>query len=248
MQRMRHGKRDMSHIFRDTSRPGGLYDSDNNWYRYFDYLCSFMPGTIRSDTHSWSSELPEMWMARPDSVLGTAGANFNFVNFTELPTDVFASRLQIVMNTFWDGTLNSTFRTGNLTSKSLGRLTESPAWNTTNALGGRYRGDQCVCKTTFAALTIVISWMLFLAASASVILGIVTRAPDVLGYVSTLARDDPYFETCVPSHLDGLEVTRLLRDVHVILGDVRQDADVGHVAFASMDIVSGRVSRKRLYD
>lgn len=87
-----------------------------------------------------------------------------------------------------------------------------------------------------------------MAASVSVILGVITRAPDVLGYVSTLARDDPYFDKYVPSHLDGLEATRALRDVRVIIGDVHQEAVVGHVAFASMHIGPGRVSKKRLYD
>lgn len=78
-------------------------------------------------------------------------------------------------------------------------------------------------------------------------LGLVTRVPDILGYVSTLARDDPYFERQVPSHLDGLEATRAVRNVRVIVGDVHQEADVGHVAFASMGIGPQRVSKKRLY-
>jgi hypothetical protein len=153
------------------------------------------------------------------------------------------------MNTFWDATLNSTYRTGNLTSQGLGnKVMSSWAWNATNALGSRYGGDQYICNTAFAALTIVISLLLFTAASISVLLGIVTKAPDILGYVSSLARDDPYFKKHVPSHLDGLETTRALRNVHVVVGDVRKEAVIGHIAFASMENGPGRVSKKRLYD
>jgi hypothetical protein len=146
--------------------------------------------------------------------------------------------------------MGSMYRMGNLTSNDLEKQNETNSewWNSTSAIGKRYNGEEYKCNITFAVLTIVISWLLFMAASISVVLGILTRAPDVLGYVSTLARDDPYFDKHVPSHLDGLEATRALRDVRVILGDVRQGADVGHVAFASMDIGPGRVSRKRLYD
>lgn len=76
----------------------------------------------------------------------------------------------------------------------------------------------------------------FIAAGTSVVLGIVTRAPDVLGYVSTLAHDNPYFGKYVPSHFDGLEATRALRDVRVVLGDIHMEAESGHIAFASMEI------------
>jgi hypothetical protein len=248
VQRMRHGKRDMSHIFRRINSEPSNLDFKSNWVWYFDCLCRFLGGTTRSTSHSISSELPEMWMANPESVLGSFGPASNFVNLSTLPPEVFSRRLQMVMNTFWDATVNSTYRTGNLTSQGLGQLANSSAWNTTNALGGRYHGDQYKCNTTFAALTIVISWLLFIAAGTSVVLGIVTRAPDILGYVSSLARDDPYFQQHVPSHLDGLEATRKLRNVRVILGDVRKEAAIGHVAFASMEIGPSRVSRKRLYD
>lgn len=75
-----------------------------------------------------------------------------------------------------------------------------------------------------------------MAAGTSLALGLVTRVPNILNQVSTLARDDPYFEKQIPSHLDGLGATRKVRDVRIIVGDVNQDAGVGHVAFASMGI------------
>jgi hypothetical protein len=75
-----------------------------------------------------------------------------------------------------------------------------------------------------------------------------TFASDILGYVSTLARDNPYFDKHVPSHLDGLQAARALRDVRVTIGDVHKKQDVGHVAFASVDVGPERVNIKRMYD
>lgn len=82
----------------------------------------------------------------------------------------------------------------------------------------------------------------------SVVLGVVTTAPDILGYVSTCARDSPYFSKYVASHLDGLEASRALRDVRVIIGDVQRKGKMGRVAFASMGTGPERVRRERLYD
>ena len=131
-----------------------------------------------------------------------------------------------------------------LTTQDLERG-ESPlsVWNTTTAIGEQYS-----CDFTFAALTVDTSSPLLLIASVTVILGFLTRAPDVLGYVSTLARDDPYFGKPVASHLDGMETTRSLRNVRVIIGDVHKKDDVGHVAFASTDIGPERVHKRRLCD
>jgi hypothetical protein len=244
VHRMRHGKRDMSHMFRRMT--GEAQDFQSNWYWYFECLCQFLGGATKSTK---TSELPEWWIMNPDIALGSSGRQYQYANVSTLPPEVFSRRLQVVMNTFWDATLNATYRTGNLTSEGLGsKIMNSSAWNTTNARGSHYKGDQYICNTTFAALTIVISWFLFTAAGVSVFLGIITRAPDILGYVSSLARDDPYFTRHVPSHLDGLETTRVLREVRVIIGDVHKEAAIGHVAFASMETRPGRVDRKRQYN
>lgn len=141
------------------------------------------------------------------------------------------------------------YRMGNLTTDDInnqdGRVKTLP-WSAANSNGTLFDGEQYACNTTFAIMTIVISWFLFMAANVSVILGIVTKAPDIWGYVSTCARDNPYFKKRVPSHLDGLEAARALRDVRVIIGDVRRENDMGHIAFVSMGIGPERVNRRKL--
>jgi hypothetical protein len=204
---------------------------------YFDslenVLMLMLGADIKCDTTE--SEQVERRMANPYIPLETPywEKSFYQINLVGLPAGVFGLRLQLAMNTFWDSTVGSTLRVGNLTSKDLAEQNETNTrwWTPVNATGERYVGEKYICNIIFAILTIVISWLLFAAASVSVVLGIVTRAPDGLG-----------------SYLDGLEATRALRDVRVMIDDVQQEADVGHVAFASMNIGPGRVSKKRLYN
>ena len=161
-----------------------------------------------------------------------------------LPTEVFSQRLQLIMNTFWDSTTGWKRRSPKLISANA----TDPLYTVVKATGVRYDGEHYICNTTFAVLTIVISWLLFMTATISAVLGFITKAPDILGFVSTPARDNPYFATHVPSHLDGLQAARVLRGVHVTIGDVQKEQDVGHVAFASVDVGPERVSTRRKYD
>ncbi|KAH6625403.1 hypothetical protein C7974DRAFT_200875 [Boeremia exigua] len=232
VQRMRLSNRDMWPIFDNTSS----WDTVR-------YITQFLPGTDLGSTSKLRvSELVEQWMTDPylTNLITNYPGSWGGVNPAQnLTTQMFNRRLQMVINTFTDSWMGVDYRAG--------LDTEAP-WNSTEATGVEFDTERYVCNTTFAVLTIVISSLLFATAVASVVLGIVTRAPDILGYVSTLARDNPYLQEHVPSYLDGMEASRALRDVRVIVGDVQKDADVGHVAFASMHVGPGRISRTRNYD
>jgi hypothetical protein len=260
--RMRNSKRNVTALYdyEDATLPA----PDFPYWTSFSQLCYFLPGADLGPSTKTegirSSELTEQWIADPD--LKHFLKNWDVwggVDLSTLPTEVFTSRLQLVFNTFWDSLLGVNYRVANSTSQDAGGANTTSQedgyadeirvpWNTTIATGMQYDGEQYVCNKTFAALTIVISSLLFMAASVSGVLGFITKAPDVLGYVSTLARDNPYFGKHVPSHLDGMEATRVLRDVRVMVGDVQKTEDVGHVAFASTDAGPRRVSLKRMYD
>ena len=249
VQKMRYLNRNLTSMF----RPMAAEDQGSNWNAFVYYLTKFMPGADvgLAGKHSRRSELVEQWMMDPDNMWGNtrnSHALFEYVNLSTLAPEVFSSRLQVAMNTYWDSTMNSSVLIGNLTSQDIQGTNETLIWTPINAVGARWVGQRYVCNIVFAILTFVISGLLFIAAVVSVALGIMTRAPDVLGYVSTLARDDPYFDKHVPSHLDGLDASRRLRDERVILGDVNKNGNVGHVAFASVGMDPGRISRKRLYD
>lgn len=86
-----------------------------------------------------------------------------------------------------------------------------------------------------------------------------TVAPDILGFVSSLTRDNRYFAPLPPgdSLLDGEQRARKLRNMKVQIQDVRPDSDVGHIAFARADMslsnqederTRKRIVKGRMYD
>lgn len=236
-----------------------LFKPVNATFNYnLDLLCRHMPGAdlgFRQEMAT-SSELVEQWIQDPDLQTFMRhnkrfGEREVWVNHTGMPIELFSHRFKMAVNTFWDSTLGLQYRMGNLTADAIQNQEDRAnnlTWAEANLQGSYFDGEKYSCNKTFATITIVISLFLFMAANVSVILGIVTKAPDILGYVSTCARDNPYFERYVASHLDGLEAARALRDVRVVIGDVRRKDDVGHIAFASMDSCPDRVNRARMYD
>jgi hypothetical protein len=240
VRRMRNSDRDVFPFFRSD---GGTADY---WWYLFN-LCMYMPGVDKgpSTVNRFGSGIIENWIADPESWdWQFSSSEWKGVKIMALPSEVFSLRLQMLMNKFWGSTTGWKYRSAKLTTANA----TNPLYTITNATGVRYDGEHYVCNTTFAALTIIISWLLFMTAGISAVLGFVTKAPDILGYVSTLARDNPYFEKHIPSHLDGLQASRTLREVRVVIGDVHKKQDVGHVAFASVDAGPERVNIRRMYD
>ncbi|XPS69052.1 hypothetical protein M3J09_001333 [Ascochyta lentis] len=247
----------MRRLPRSTEDIIGNFEASSVWLMT---ITANMPGAdqgILQDDNT-SSELVEHWMMDPnlstfrwDKSQDRSGVERRWVNVAELPMDLFSHRLQTAMNTFWQSTIGSAIMMGNLTKDKVENMETTGfnyTWNTTELTGMRQNSEQYDCSIWFAAITIAISLFLFAAAVTSLVLGIFTKAPDTLGFVSTSARDNPYVVAEVASHLDGLEAARALRDVRVRIGDVNSMGSVGHVAFASMDAEPKRVSRKRVYD
>jgi hypothetical protein len=251
VQRMRLSSRDVApFMIRITEK--GLYRIPHSYA--FAMLQEFFPGVdMGPGSAKWSktSSLIEQWICDPslESILTNFNTGWRPANVTTLPQAKFNQRFQIALNTFWDSSLGYNYWAVNATSQDAihdEKITAS--WTPVTAHGSRYHGEKYVCNVTFAICTIAISLFLFVAAIASTMLGFITKAPDILGYVSTLARDDPYFQKSVPSHQSGLEAARALRDTRVIIGDVHQDGHVGHIAFATVDKRPERVTIDRLYD
>lgn len=201
-----------------------------------------------------SSEMTETWIMDPETTFDdTATGSDLYVNLATLPTPVFSKRLQMVMNTLWDAASTARYRTGNLSPNMNFTLRERGngplTFNSTNLSGVQFEGEKYAANKTFAILTIVISWILFMASIISLVLAAgLTIAPDILGYMSTYLRNNAYADVQGPSNLDGLETTRMLGDTHVIIGDVKSERDVGRVAIATTGMGVTRLEKKRLYD
>lgn len=130
----------------------------------------------------------------------------------------------------------------------LGNLTNGNATTmSNNGLNFHYENRYKVNWILFAVFASACV-LLFSAAVAGIALKTLTPTPDVLGYVSSLTRDNPYVE--VPkggSTLDGIERSLMLKDLQLQLGDVAPETDrAGHIALGSRNRTKG-VYVGRLY-
>jgi hypothetical protein len=88
---------------------------------------------------------------------------------------------------------------------------------------------------TWIGLLLLTSVVMLLLGVLTIVLHFVTSVPDVLGFVSSLTRDNPYVN--IPpggSTLDGAMRARALRDLKVRLEDVRPHNEVGYFALRSV--------------
>lgn len=84
----------------------------------------------------------------------------------------------------------------------------------------------------WAALLVLTALILQICAIWGLVLTYTSRAPNILGYVSSLTRDNPFLTVPEGGNiLDGLERARLLAKVRVPVGDVQPASELGHVAF-----------------
>lgn len=111
-------------------------------------------------------------------------------------------------------------------------------------------------------LLIVISLILFFCAVTSLALRLFITAPDILGYVSTMTRDNIHFQASdLPplrggSIMSGSDRARAMHDVRVQIVDLHPEKDVGHVTVVPVDghepgngrRLAGKVYRDRMYD
>lgn len=252
VRRMRKLQRDYYHLL---SASDSILD-------FLQLILRYMPGAdigYSGEPTTRSSELVEQWMFNPDlsqfewamrPLVKLWEFDDRWVDLAALPKEEFSRRLQIALNTFWDASIGSTIRMGNFTLDQVETLgTEGNfRWNTTELSGVRFEGEQYVVHKAFAGITMGLSLALCLAALVSLVLGVIIKAPDILGFVSTSARDNPYVPEHVPSRADGLQAARALRDVRMRIGDVNGLGEVGHVAFTTIEQESGKLSRKRMYD
>lgn len=228
-------------------RPGNDYVSILNTWNMFPKVHTMMQtGSIVG------SSVTEHWIMDPTA---DVSQEYEMVNISALPLEVISSRLQKLYNTFWQSTFMGPLFFGNLTtghgtldniSTPYGNISFASA----NAELDFFDGMQYYCRWGFALTLCAIASLLSILAFAS--LGLRTRilAPDVFGYASTVLRDNKYAmnDPKAPSHLDGIDATRKMRDVYVMLGDVAKDQVVGHIAFATAEARPQRLRKERHYD
>lgn len=160
-----------------------------------------------------------------------------------LPTDLFADRISLLLNTFLDASI------GPQTIIGVELTDKSKLLNTTTVMSiplpAQYALDPLWMTIYFLSTAVML-----LAAVASLLLRCFISAPQILGLVGSLARDSSYFSNTTPgwtSTESGEEISKRLRDVKVGVLDVKSDKDVGRIAFAPVEM-GNQVHRRRWYE
>jgi hypothetical protein len=147
------------------------------------------------------------------------------VDLSQIDLDTLSSRLTTVFNRFW----------GSLYEVSLGDAEYKSFLISISNTPTYFRPLPIVrCNWVFSSILTFTSFLLIGAALGSIWLRYQISTPDILGYVSSMTRNNPY--TIIPgptgSSLDGLRRTAILKDFRFRIGDVQGKEDFGEVAFA----------------
>ncbi|PVH85727.1 hypothetical protein DL98DRAFT_568046 [Cadophora sp. DSE1049] len=148
-------------------------------------------------------------------------------------------RLGQVLNTYYTASLAPYGMTGNLTA---GNSLEIQAPGETAIWENRY----CVNKK-WLAMYFISCAVLLAAVVCGIVLKAVVVAPDILGWVSSLTRDNPY--AGAPgggTAMSGWKRTKLLGGMRVKIGDVGDKVGVGYIALAAEEDTRG-LEKERLY-
>ncbi|KAM0429754.1 hypothetical protein ACHAPT_006360 [Fusarium lateritium] len=176
---------------------------------------------IMGELHPFAGQKPRRWTGDDLSVF----------------PDQFSRRFTTAFNTFWDATLNPLTHTnvsfGSLPEVNVLSLDEPSAQPFMNSTVGERLVSHRVYKSSrvWVSLLLTTTLLLELLAILGIALQFFIRGPDILGFASTMTRDNPYVPVAPGgSNLDGPDRARLLRDLRLQLADVRPDDGTGYIA------------------
>jgi len=176
----------------------------------------------------------------------------------------FSYRLTRLFNTYWQAGLAPTYTAGNYPTDQSKYSNSTTAPFPVNVATASLSHTRTVYQAhrVWVALLLLTTLILQICAVAGLVLKYMCTVPDILGFVSTMTRDNPFVPLPEGGNtLDGLERARMLFDLRVQLADVRWEGDVGHLAFRSVgdgggighdgtggrNLEEGRVEKDRYY-
>lgn len=205
-------------------------------------LLTFIPQSLGHPHPGYSSTL-DNYILGSDAPFSLGFNIYSPGGYAAIPGSFVSRRLTTLFNTAWQlslcpygiSTVNLTACTTDPAHPRAGTTTATAMTITPQAI--------YIANAWHAIALLLITSLLQLAGLASMVLSAVTRAPNLLGFVSSLTRDSPYVARMVPrggSMLDGGERARLLGDMRVRLVDTQPEEPVGRIAFVGMEEEEGR--------
>ena len=179
----------------------------------------------------------------PGSCMGDPGT-YGLDVFAYADSKIFAERLGRLMTTFWMTgflSLGGVLSGADLTPHYSGTIVHTSSLVTTQT-------EKYICNDVWLFVLIISSSVLVICAVGGTVLSFLAIGPELLGYTSSLIKDNPY----VPlektgSTMSGSERARLLGDMRLKLGDVQPDSDVGYIAISVDGSEVGALQKGRLY-
>lgn len=185
-------------------------------------------------------------------------------DISAVPSDVFASRLALLMNTYYQIALSPLSFIGNLPEPDSNQWDVSYTSDWTIDARQSYTPfipmnstaqvttttEVYACNFVWFALLMVSTSVLFFTGLIGTILKYRCLAPDIIGFVTSLTYNNPHVKLPPGGGvLSAMERARLLRDVEVKIGDANHDSDIGLVVFAttSGETPIGRLQKCRTY-
>jgi len=212
------------------------------FYKYFAVIPQELPPTNLHDCES-TTEGYLAYGRYPGSCMGNPGTYVLNV-FAHVDSKTFGERLGRLMTTFWmTGFLS---RMASLNASDV-EIDDPSAVSQTNSLIIT-QTEVYVCHNGWLLVLIISSCILVICTIASAVLNFLSIGPEILGYVSTLIKDNPYVPLeMTGSTMGGAERARLMGDMRVKLGDVYPDKDVGYIAISADGSQVGVLQKGRLY-
>ncbi|CAH0002394.1 unnamed protein product [Clonostachys byssicola] len=164
-------------------------------------------------------------------------AGHNLIMWSEVDVGKYSRRLTTLFNTYMSASINPMGHTDVSFSKSW-KNGPSPSGETLNSIAASATIVFDVYETSRAWVGVALAATLLLQLLA--VLGLMLRAlvkgPDILGYASSMTRDNPYIN--LPeggSSLDGPDRARLLKGTRIQLADVRPEKEIGYITLRAVE-------------
>ena len=238
-----------------------LFDTTSPLIPLFSYvewinMLNFLPFSMGTPHVGDPSPIDQYMMGSKSPI--SAGYVPIAPSYYNISGEIFAKRLTTILNTVWQaGTAPYSIGLGSSApfNTSLGGTDYSMKWQVSAANATMTHIEQIplyAANRIYVSLLLLITLILLGCAVAGLVLKWTATAPDILGYVSTMTRDNHHVDVPIGGNaLDGLERARYLADLRVQIADVEAEKVEGHIAFRSVDddraFKSGVVAKKRLY-
>ncbi|CAH0045403.1 unnamed protein product [Clonostachys solani] len=164
-------------------------------------------------------------------------AGHNLIKWSEVDVGNYSRRLTTLFNTYMSASINPMGHTDVSFSKS-GKNDPSPsgAILKTTAANATIVFDVYETNRTWVGVALTATLLLQLLAVLGLMLRFLVKGPDILGFASSMTRDNPYVN--LPeggSGLDGPDRARLLRGTRIQLADVRPEQEIGYITLRAVE-------------